>query len=134
MGHQVTIEGTSTPSVDLPKGERRTVEVTSYIRTLVRIGAVVVVEGSLTPPAPTPQPEPESDDDTSDDTADEDSTEDQPSALHAGEDLQPPGDDATAKEWLAFLRAKNIEVPVNKGRTPGLAGLKSIWQQVSGGS
>lgn len=50
MGHSVTIEGSVTPSVELPAGERRTVAVTQHIRNLVRIGAVVVVDGSLDAP------------------------------------------------------------------------------------
>ena len=45
--HQVTIEGTPTPSVYLPRGERRTVTVTDSIRQLVKIGAVIVVDGTL---------------------------------------------------------------------------------------
>lgn len=50
MGHVVTIEAGPLPCVDLPKGVRKTVEVTAHIRRLVNMGAAVVVAGDLNPP------------------------------------------------------------------------------------
>lgn len=42
------------PSDRLPRGKRAKVEVTDEIRKLVKIGAVIVVEGSLDAPEPAP--------------------------------------------------------------------------------
>jgi hypothetical protein len=132
MGHQVVIEGSRTPSVDLPHGERRKVEVTTYIRRLVQIGAVIVVEGSLDPPASERKPavvevEPAA---PEEDAADEAAAVDEPEPSHSG----PPAGNASTQEWLAFLRGKGIPVPVNgEGETPGREGLKTIWQQASSG-
>ncbi|OBC03371.1 hypothetical protein A5784_14155 [Mycobacterium sp. 852013-50091_SCH5140682] len=50
MTHHVTIEGSVTPTDWLPRGVRRTVEVTADIRKLVAIGGAIVVAGSLDEP------------------------------------------------------------------------------------
>lgn len=63
MGHVVTIEAGPLPCVDLPKGVRKTVEVTPHIRRLVNLGAAVVVAGDLNPPQPVPKLPPVADPD-----------------------------------------------------------------------
>jgi hypothetical protein len=130
MGHQVTIEGSIMPAVDLPRGERRTVEVTPYIRQLVRIGAVIVVEGSLTPPPTVTPPAPAvAEADEGDEVVD-----DEVDAVAAPHDAGAPHGNASKAEWTAFLNSQGIVIPTDdEGRTPPRDGLKALWQQASGG-
>lgn len=56
MGQRVTIEGSkATPGDRLDPGERATVELTDYIRTLIRNGSVILLDGSLDEPPEDPQ-------------------------------------------------------------------------------
>lgn len=125
MGHQVTIEGSLTPAVDLPRGERRTVEVTDHVRRLVQIGAVVVIDGDLDEPAT------------------QDVTEPAEVAAPAGDDEVTDADgapprNASRERWATFLRSKGIEFPDGDESKDELwAGrddLIVIWQQASGGN
>lgn len=55
----ITIEGSLTPSSDLPRGERRTVQDTDEVRKFVARGFANVVDEDGTPePAPLPEPVP----------------------------------------------------------------------------
>lgn len=124
MGNQVTIEGSLTPAVDLPRGERRTVEVTDHVRRLVQIGAVVVVAGDLEAPAE-PVASPIADDDAADEAAEP-------------EDHGHPPKNASRERWATFLRSKGIEFPdgdeANGELWAGRDDLIVIWQQASGGN
>lgn len=126
MGHQVTIEGSLTPAVDLPRGVRRTVEVTDHIRRLVQIGAVIVVGGDLDAP---PAPEHE-------EPADIEEIADEPN--DGSDDDGVPARNASRKQWAQFLRSKDIDFPdgdESKGELwAGRDDLIVIWQQASGGN
>lgn len=53
----ITIEGSLTPSADLPRGERRKVQDSDDVREFVRKGFAVIVDSDGEPePAPAPEP------------------------------------------------------------------------------
>jgi len=47
----VTIEGSIAPCVELPRGERRTVQLTDYVQGLISRGYVIVVDEQADDPA-----------------------------------------------------------------------------------
>ena len=53
----ITIEGSLTPSADLPRGQRRRVQDSAEVRKFVRKGFAIVVDEDGEPePAPLPEP------------------------------------------------------------------------------
>lgn len=57
MTQMVTIEGSTTPSAELPRGERRTVVYTDRIARLVKRGFIVIVKGPTDVPDDLGQPQ-----------------------------------------------------------------------------
>lgn len=120
---RVTVEGSSTPCVDLPTGQRKTVEYTRGVRDRIyRWGYYLVVDGptedadtpaavlaeaSASPAAPP--------------------TDDHPDvAVHDHEPLaSPPAGNASGAEWAAFLRVRGIGVPDGAGRDV----MRELWRQ-----
>lgn len=78
----VTIEGSLNPSVDLPRGERRTVGLTDYTIASIRQGHAVVVEPSETQEATY----------VADVSGDVSGNEDQSTAAGGGDVADPPAD------------------------------------------
>lgn len=116
----VILEGSVTPAAGvLETGERSDwVQLTPHVQDLIDKGYVIVVRKFYDDEdAPEPEgvhPETESDD---------------------SNELEVPKGNASTEEWAAFLRTKDIEIPVNdEGEIPGREGLKAIWQQFSGGA
>lgn len=137
---RVTIEGSIMPSVYLARGERRTVAVTDDIRNLVKIGAAVVVEGSLDPEpfdyggvavndtgesiqAVSPSEPPE---------------DPEPPIVEMPADGSAPAKNASRAAWAAFLTSKGVVFPDGDESAgelwAGRDDLIVIWQQASGGS
>lgn len=110
----ITIEGSSTPSVYLGRGERRTVQLTDYVRGLIDRGFVVVVKDAAPAPPvktlretldPTPQPEPE--------------PEPSEPASESEYPTTPPPRNASREAWVQFLQAQPDivnEVPAGASR------------------
>lgn len=126
----VTVRGSLTPCIDLPRGVERTVQLTDTVRRRVRAGYYELVEGSLAEDADPASELVEHDEDTG--RYDDDSTIN--SELTVAGD-EPPAGNASTEEWRAFLLRQGIDIPVDEdGDTPGREGLKMLWQQVTGGS
>lgn len=119
----VILEGSVTPAAGvLETGERSDwVQLTPHVQDLIDKGYVIVVRkfyDDEDPIGPAIDLEPDEQD------SDEDS-----------DSLEVPKGNASTEEWAAFLRTKDIEIPVNdEGEIPGREGLKAIWQQFSGGA
>lgn len=130
---QVTIEGTVTPSVELARGERRTVEYTEHVGRLVRLGAVRIVDRPAPAPAPAAVPASE--------PLETVALEPDPSVDEHGDG--PDGDgvpakNASTKVWRAWV-ADNVpgvtaDDVADKGRDQLVAAWERYTQQVSGGS
>lgn len=107
MTDKVTIEGSLTPCVELPRGERRTVALTPHVERLIKRGFVVVVDDNPIPPLT--------------DADFEDAPE--PEAVGDPGPVQPPKLNASRDEWAAFLDGK-IEFTDDDGRDD----LVRLWQ------
>lgn len=153
----VTIEGSLMPSVELPRGVQRTVAVTDHVRNLVRIGAAVVVEGSLDDHASVPVIEeqvwtpgdspilPELPDSAYppgavplDPPRVATNTELSGRLDEIASRIGAPAKNAKREVWAAFLTSKGIDFPdgdEDAGEAwAGRDDLIIIWQQASGGS
>jgi hypothetical protein len=148
----VTIEGSTTPCTELPRGERRTVTVTDHIRNLVRIGAVVVVEGSLNaaPPAPADHtgttlndpsgdtPLPTGDFAPADELTETEQIADDEAQGDGPDDDGVPARNASSEVWRKFVAEKVPGVQYSdvedKGRDELIAAWDRYQQQVAGGS
>lgn len=124
---QVTIEGSTTPCTELPRGVRRTVAVTDHVRRLVARGFAVVVDGSLDDdqvwhPSGDPVPSDEPDDSPVEPAADR--------LVFDG----PPARNARRDIWAAFLDTEGIAYPDTASRDDLIAGWEAIEQQRHGGS
>jgi hypothetical protein len=107
MPTTVTIEGSITASTLLPRGQRRTVQLTERVQRLIDRGFVTVIERHDDDAEPDPTPEQED---------------------------GPPSRNASRPVWLAFLRGRGVDIPTNdEGAEPTRDGLVALWQQVSGG-
>lgn len=132
----VTIEGSLMPSVELPRGVQRTVAVTDHVRNLVRIGAAVVVEGSLVDEPDAVVAEPEQPENPEQREQPENAGD--PPAVEIPADGSAPAKNAKREVWAAFLTSKGIDFPdgdEDAGEAwAGRDDLIIIWQQASGGS
>lgn len=122
---RVTVEGSSTPCVDLPTGQRKTVEYTRGVRDRVRRGYYLVVDG---PTEDTDTPAAVLAEDSAEPAAPP--TDDHPDvAVHdhdPGPELaSPPAGNASGAEWAAFLRGRGIGVPDGAGRDV----MRELWRQ-----
>lgn len=131
MGHHVTVEGSVTPSDWLGRGVRRTVAVTDQLRKLVRIGAVVVVAGSLDDPAATAyagteEPDAPSSAGEPDETADSDAGS-PPVDDRVPE--EPPARNAGREDWAEWVAVK-VPGAVTEGL--GRDELRQIWDDFDG--
>lgn len=102
---KVTIEGSITPSAILPRGHRRTVQMTARIQRLIDRGYVVLVEDSPAEPVaevvePVADPEP-----------------------GPADDSTVPAGNASRETWAQFLTDQGIDVPDDYGRD----GLIALW-------
>lgn len=129
---RVTVEGGLIACEYLPRGVRRTVELTPRVRRRIERGYYVLVSHAsleaVDQAIGPPQDEVlvELDEATGGGQADD--------AADAAGVGGPPAGNASTEEWLTFLRGQGVDVPVNEhGETPGREGLKAIWQQVDGG-
>lgn len=85
---KVTIEGSLTPSVFLPRGERREVQRTERIDQLIAKGFIVEVNPETDQPEPAPLPDP----------------------------VKSPGKNASRDDWAAFLEEHDVEYPADGDR------------------
>lgn len=123
MGQRVTVRGGLMPCADLPTGVVRTVALTETTRRRIARGYYELVDGSLD------QPEPSRREVIDQMVAEEDGPLDPAHNEFPPADAAPAGN-ASTEEWLAFLRGKGIEIPVDdEGETPGREGLKAIWRE-----
>lgn len=139
MGHHVTIEGSVTPSVHLARGVRRTVAVTDHVRKLVKIGAVIVVAGSLDGPDPAetvPEAVWEPGDDPVLPELPEEAYAPGATPLEPAEpDLddrvpaEPPGRNASRDDWAEWV-AVNVPNAVTEGLSRDE--LRQIWDDFDG--
>lgn len=132
---RVTVEGSATPCVDLPTGERKTVEYSRGVRERIRRGFYVVVSGPVEDesvaaldaervhvaalPAPveidpttllevTPEPEPE--------------------PAPEPDPVDPPARNASRPKWAAFLTSQRIVFTDQDGRDDLIA----LWDNTHG--
>lgn len=119
MAHHVTIEGSVTPTDWLPRGVRRTVEVTDDIRKLVAIGGAIVVAGSLDEPDTAAYGDSEADEAA--DSADDDAGQELP-------EYPVPAGNASREDWAEFIASRGLGVTEGKSRDE----LREIWQQAHG--
>ena len=93
----ITIEGSLTPSSDLPRGQRRRVHDSDEVREFVRRGFAVVVDEDGEPePAPLPQP------------------------------VKAPAKNDSRDEWAEFL-AKHTDVVTEGRTRDQLVGDYEVW-------
>ena len=86
----VTIEGSVNPCADLRRGERRTVELTDWVRKLVRGGYAIIVARHGDPEeTPAAEDEPEYDEPAAEDEPEYD----EPAAEDEPEDDEPEDDE-----------------------------------------
>jgi hypothetical protein len=115
VAHHVTIEGSFTPTDWLPRGVRRTVEVTEDIRKLVAIGGAIVVAGSLDEP----------------DTVaygDSDDAVGEVAEVREVPGYPVPAGNASREDWAEFIASQGLGVTEGKSRDE----LREIWQQANG--
>lgn len=125
MARYVTVEGSITPTVFLPRGARKVVVVDDELRQLLKIGAVVVVDGSLDDD-PDVEPDDQDDDDGSEGEGDEGDADDSENG-----DDEPPQRNASRAAWADWLDTRTPPVAYPSGTSRDQ--LIDIWQQVSGG-
>ncbi len=127
MGN-VIIEGSSTPCVELPTGQRRTVALTEHVRMLIRRGYVLLIDGDLGEKV-NPVPEPIVDDEAA-------FVDDEAPIVEEGDEV--PAANASRERWADFLRAQGVPFPDGDKHAGELWAsrdeLRVIWQQAHGGS
>lgn len=124
MTVSVIIEGSTTPAAGvLRSGERATVQLTPRIERLIAKGFVTAVKYLENDPAPAPVAQSIDTDDTDDDVLD---------AETDGNDAAVPHGNASKAEWLEFLTAMGVDIPVgDDGGLPTRNELRDLWQEVS---